>query len=118
MKFLANENFPLPSVRLLRDRGIDVVSVQQDSSGVEDAEVLERAVREGRFILTFDRDYGELIYRLGMPSPVGVLYFRYQSNTPYEPAEHLLYLIMEESISFEHMFTVLDRNIVRQRPLP
>ena len=49
MRFLANENFPLPSVRLLRLGGYDVASVTEDSPGIEDTEVLTRAV---------NRDYG------------------------------------------------------------
>jgi predicted nuclease of predicted toxin-antitoxin system len=73
MRFLANENFPLPSVRLLRQAGYDLASVIEDSPGIEDAQVLSRAADEQRVILTFDRDYGELIYRLRLPSPTGVL---------------------------------------------
>jgi predicted nuclease of predicted toxin-antitoxin system len=64
MRFLANENFPLQSVRILRQADLEVASVTEDSPGIEDAEVLARAADEQRVILTFDRDYGELIYRL------------------------------------------------------
>lgn len=63
MRFLANENFPLPSIILLRQGGYDVASMTEDSPGMEDSEVLTRASDEQRIILTFDRDYGELIYR-------------------------------------------------------
>jgi len=44
-------------------------------------------------ILTFDRDYGELIYRHRLPVPPGVVYFRYDPLSPEEPAEHLLTLL-------------------------
>ncbi|MHC5674837.1 DUF5615 family PIN-like protein [Nostoc sp.] len=77
MRFLANENFPLPSVRLLRQAGYDVASVTEDSPGIEDTEVLTRAANDQWVILTFDRDYGELIYRLKLPSPMGVIYLRF-----------------------------------------
>lgn len=107
MQFLANENFPRISIKFLREAGYDVASGSEDSPGAEDSEVLVRAVSEERFLLTFDRDYGELIYRLRMPSPVGVIYFRYQPLTPEEPAQHLLYLLNVESLSFEGRFTVL-----------
>lgn len=46
MWFLANENFPLPSVRLLRQAGYDVASVTEDSPGIEDSEVLTRAAND------------------------------------------------------------------------
>ena len=77
MQFLANENFPLVSVRNLRDFGLDIASIMEDSSGIKDTEVLARAVSENRIILTFDRDYGELIFRRFLPKPIGVIYFRY-----------------------------------------
>ena len=63
MRFLANENFPLPSVRLLREAGHDVVSISEETPGITDSQVLSRAVSEQRIILTFDRDYGVMIYR-------------------------------------------------------
>ncbi|MBP0003747.1 MAG: DUF5615 family PIN-like protein [Cyanobacteria bacterium SBC] len=73
MQFLANENCPLPSVRTIRRAGYNIASVTEDSPGIDDRAVLTRAANEKRIILTFDRDYGELIYRLRLPSPKGVI---------------------------------------------
>lgn len=118
MRFLANENFPLISVNCLREAGYDITSITENSPGIADAEVLVRAADEERIILTFDRDYGELIYRMGMSSPMGVVYYRYNPLTPEEPAQDLLRLLSLEGISLEQKFTVVERNQVRQRPLP
>ncbi len=57
MKFLANENFPLKSVSILRNSVYDVRSITEDSPGITDEQVLRQAVHEHRIILTFDRDY-------------------------------------------------------------
>lgn len=46
MRFLANENFPLASVHVLRQAGYDVAALIQDSPGLRDAEVLLRSVNE------------------------------------------------------------------------
>jgi predicted nuclease of predicted toxin-antitoxin system len=62
MNFLANENFPLFSIRLLRTAGYNVASVIEDTPGAKDHDVLKRAQKEARILLTFDRDYGELVY--------------------------------------------------------
>jgi predicted nuclease of predicted toxin-antitoxin system len=118
MQFLANENFPLPSVRLLREKGYDIASITEDSPGIEDTEVLARAADEQRVILTFDRDYGELIYRLRLRSPKGVIYLRLRPHTPEEPALLLLNLLQRERLLFEERFTVVDRDQIRQRTLP
>jgi predicted nuclease of predicted toxin-antitoxin system len=58
MDFLANENFPLLSVRLLREAGHRVVSIIQEAPGSKDEDILKRAHTERLIILTFDRDYG------------------------------------------------------------
>jgi len=62
-KFLANENFPLLSIKFLREIGHNVVSVLQEMPGAEDREVLGRARAEGRIILTFDRERGRIRQR-------------------------------------------------------
>ncbi|RUR72971.1 DUF5615 family PIN-like protein [Chlorogloeopsis fritschii PCC 9212] len=118
MRFLANENFPRKSVIYLRTAGYDVAYGSEDAPGAEDAEVLARAVREKRVILTFDRDYGELIYRMRMPVPVGVVYFRYFPASPEEPAVELLRILSIEGLSLEGNFTVIETTHIRQRSLP
>ena len=118
MRFLANENFPLQSLRILRQADQKVASVTEDSPGIEDAEVLARVADEQRVILTFDRDYGELIYRLRLRSPRGVIYLRFRPHTPEEPASILLNLLQTEELQFEERFTVVERDQIRQRPLP
>lgn len=102
----------------LRESGHDVTSVIEVSPGTKDQEVLAWANVERRILLTFDRDYGELIYRLGLPGPAGVMYFRSTPATPDEPAEWLIRLINLGEISLPGMFTVIERDRIRQRPLP
>lgn len=116
-RFLANENFPLASVNLLRTAGYEVAAITEDSPGVKDTKVLERAAHEKRIVLTFDRDYGELIYRLQLPAPAGIVYFRYDPLSPVEPANHLLALLEVSGLSLEGKFTIMERERVRQRPL-
>jgi len=92
MEFLANENFPLLSVMLLRNADYRVVSIAQESPGITDFEVLTRAHEENMVILTFDRDYGELIYKNRVLLPAGVVYFRFGPATPAEPADIIIRL--------------------------
>jgi predicted nuclease of predicted toxin-antitoxin system len=118
MRFLANENIPMPSVRRLREAGHDVAAIVEDSPGIDDTDILARAASEQRYLLTFDRDYGELIYRLGLPSPPGIVYIRFAPATPTEAAEYLLTLLGQSSISLQGQFNVIERDSLRQRPLP
>ncbi len=117
IRFLLNENVPLASVRLLRQAGWDIAAIIEDSPGVSDTEVMARAHREQRIIVTFDRDYGELLYRRHLPAPPGILYLRFAPLTPEEPGEYVLRLLTNPNITLSGHFTVADRNQLRQRPL-
>ena len=80
--------------------------------------MLARSVDEQRFILTFDPDYGELIYRLRLPPPIGIIYLRFCPHYPTEAAEILLSLLQIEGMQFEKRFTIIERDRLRQRPMP
>jgi predicted nuclease of predicted toxin-antitoxin system len=117
MNFLANENFPMASIHIMRKAGFDVAAIIETSPGITDSEVLHMARQENRVILTFDRDYGELIYKSNRPTPKGVVYFRFLPSTPAEPGRKVLQLI-EKKFPLDNNFTVLERDRLRQRPLP
>ncbi len=116
--FLANENFPVPSIYLLRNAGHEVAAIIEDSSGIEDTEVMARAASEQRIILTFDRDYGELIYRRMLPAPLGIIHLRFEPLNPEEAGHRLLDLFGTGEVTLETYYTVLDDTQIRQRRLP
>jgi predicted nuclease of predicted toxin-antitoxin system len=58
MKFLADENFPRPAWLVLRDAGIDVPSVAEESPGLSDEEVAALCEGDRRVLPTFDKDFG------------------------------------------------------------
>ncbi|GAA4413430.1 hypothetical protein GCM10023187_41700 [Nibrella viscosa] len=117
MRFLANENFPKPSVDLLRKAGHEVVSIAETNSGVSDTAVLSKAVEEQLIILTFDRGYGELLFRYRLEWSPAVVYFRTKGQTPYDAASLLLKLLKDERFEIVNKFTVVDTESIRQRQL-
>jgi predicted nuclease of predicted toxin-antitoxin system len=64
VKVLADENVDFPIIKELRNKGIDVDSISEKNGGIADEEVLEIANKSGRILITADKDYGELVYRL------------------------------------------------------
>jgi predicted nuclease of predicted toxin-antitoxin system len=82
MHFLANENFPGDAVSALRDAGYDVAWVRTDGAGSPDRDVLARAVRESRILLTFGKDFGELAWRSRLPAECGIVLFRLPMSPP------------------------------------
>jgi len=76
MRFLANENLPAAAVTALRSAGHDVVWVRIVPPGTGDLDVLARAAREERILLTFDKDFGELAKPSPLLSTCGVVLLR------------------------------------------
>jgi len=118
IRILADENLPSASVAVLRAAGVDVIAVADVDPGTADINVLERARSEGRALITFDRDFGELIYQKSYPSPPAVIFLRFVPSTPEEPATVLLQLLAHPAIELADRFTVVTRDQVRQRALP
>lgn len=117
MKILANENIPFPSVKLLREAGFDVKSIAESNASIKDNEVLSIAVAEERIILTFDRDYGELIFKYKFVPPPAVVYFRTKGYSPEDAALLLLSRIKTDNLTLVNYFTVIDEEGIRQRKI-
>jgi predicted nuclease of predicted toxin-antitoxin system len=115
VKLLANENFPKASVILLRDLGYDIISIGEDDPGITDRQVMELAQDQKRLILTFDRDYGELIYKHNYKPEEGVLYLRLSEFSPAFPGQIVHELIAEMKIETSRRLTVFDGENIRQR---
>lgn len=116
MRFLADENFPGEAIRQLAARGHDVVSIGAVAPGMADADVVAWAAREGRIIVTFDKDFGELVWRAGLPPSAGIVLFR----VPMPPAGNAgadLATLIDQRADWAGHFSVIDPGRVRMRPL-
>ena len=113
MKLLADENFPITSFRILFESGFDIKHIAFEMPSVADTDVTDFAISENRIILTFDSDYGTLIFKFGY-RPLGVVYFRLQNITADEPA-YVVMNLLKEKYQFEHMHTVVENDKIRQR---
>jgi predicted nuclease of predicted toxin-antitoxin system len=78
MRFLVDECAGPAIARCLRDRGHDVVSIHETARGTDDRTILNWAHAERRILITSDKDFGEWIYRLGLPH-CGVVLLRLAS---------------------------------------
>lgn len=115
MSFLANENFPRPSTIILRNNGYSVKSIQEDFPGISDGEVISIALELNLVILTFDRDYGELIFRYSKDNPPAVVFFREKGSVPEFAALSLINLLANPDITLSGAFTVIEDKNIRQR---
>lgn len=116
-RWLLNENFPMPSVARLRARGWDFIAVAELTPSAKDPKVLARAHAEGRWLVTFDRDYGELIFSRRLAAPPVVLLLRVPSYRPEEPADWVESLYTQ-GLLVPGYFHIFDGQKVRRRALP
>lgn len=115
VRLLLNENFPAPSVTILRAAAFDILSTREAHTGMADPEVLALAVRDQRWLVTFDRDYGELLFARGYDVSPAALLLRVRSYQPHEPAEWVQLLAGDEA-SYLVRFTVFNGETLRSRP--
>ncbi len=115
MRFLANENFPFPSLQLLRKAGLEIISISESFPGISDPEVIEKALAYNAIILTFDKDYGELIYKYKRQAPPSVIFFRFKGEQPEAAGKILLDVMKNKELLLENNFTVIESDSIRQR---
>ena len=117
MRILANENFPGDAIMALRQRGHDVVWVRTDAPGSRDIEILARAQREERIVVTFDKDFGELAFRSGLPASSGIVLFRISTPSSAYVARAAV-AALESRADWAGHFAVVEDQRIRMTPLP
>jgi predicted nuclease of predicted toxin-antitoxin system len=115
VKFLLDENVEFRVALFLRQQGHDVAIVARaHPSSLDDDQVLKRARREGRVLITNDRVFGELIIRRGL-AHAGVIFFRLTTQDPQAKIRRLSDVLNRYSGQLDHFIVVTDRRI-RVRP--
>jgi predicted nuclease of predicted toxin-antitoxin system len=116
MKFLADENLPRPTVHALRENGFEIAWVAEDSPGSSDEEVLARCAQSGFTLLTLDKDFGELVFRGGLPAECGVILFRVDAESPAQFTEIALAALRSRD-DWNGFFSVVGGGRIRMRRL-
>ena len=87
MRFLVDENMHYRVVAMLRAQGHDVLWAGDSHRSAPDTNLLELATRQQRTLITYDKDFGDLIYHHRMAAPHGVLLFRLHNDVPDDVKE-------------------------------
>lgn len=114
MNFLADENIDRQIVTALRDEGYIVGYVAEMEPGISDDIVLDIANREGVLLLTADKDFGELVFRLRRLSS-GVVLIRLAGLSPPKKAEIIVSIAKKHFSELMESFSVISPMGVRIR---
>ena len=90
--------------------------IAEECPGASDEEVAALCADQQRILLTFDKDFGELIFHRGLPAGSGAVLFRITPNSPEEAAVVALALV-ESQPDLRGFFCVVTRDRIRVRPL-
>jgi predicted nuclease of predicted toxin-antitoxin system len=116
LKFLADEFCDTGLVASLRNDDHCVLYVLEKKSGIPDDEVLLVAYNQGRILLTEDKDFGELVYRLKKSSR-GIILIRIDVKQRSMKWARLKKIIENYGDCLAGHFVVIDSQKFRFRPL-
>ncbi len=114
MNFLADENIDRHIVERLRLEGYDVRYIAETDAGISDDEVLDLANMEESILLTADKDFGELVFRLKKIT-VGVVLIRLAGLTPERKAKIVFETINKHGTELLNAFSVVTIGAIRIR---
>lgn len=112
MKFLTDENIGFKVINPLRNLGFDIKSILEISRGSSDIPVLSLANKEGRILITTDKDFGELVF-VNKLIHKGVILLRLKKDSSKNKLKVLKRLFSTRLEELENAFTVAIESRVR-----
>ena len=114
MKILADESVDRSIVERLRRDGHNVPYVAEMVPGISDDEVLDLANQMMALLLTADKDFGELVFRLGRVAE-GVILIRLMGLSPKSKAKVVATAIERYASELSRAFVVITPATIRIR---
>ena len=107
------------TIASLREAGHDPVHLRDEGLlKMEDADILDKARSEGRIVLAFDLDFGDLLAASGERLP-SVIIFRMRNQTPASVRPRLFEILSNcEADLNSGAIVVVEENRYRVRRLP
>jgi predicted nuclease of predicted toxin-antitoxin system len=113
MKFLLDQSTDARLLPFLKHRGHDVTRIGSDyPAGLPDEAVLALARNKKRILITDDRDFGELVFRLKLPH-AGVLFLRLGTYAPLQLKTDRLSFVLTKYADQLDQFLVVTKDTVR-----
>lgn len=116
MKFVADEGVDGSLVVLLREAGFDVFYFAEFDRSTDDEVILELANNEGRILITRDKDFGELVWRLKMVH-AGIILVRAEELSSPARAKLVLQFIHANMHLLSNHFIVVQPGTSRIREM-
>lgn len=112
MRFLVDECTGPSVARWLRSQNHDVFSVYDEARGMSDEDIIRKAFRERRILITNDKDFGEKVYRERYPHR-GVIVLRLGDERTVCKIGTLRRVLARHSNDLRDRFVVVTERHVR-----
>lgn len=114
MKLLADENIESEIVTALRSVGFEVADIKDIDPGINDDDVLRRAKTSNAVLLTYDKDFGELVFRERLATN-GVIFLRLPNTPRSEKIRRVVEVLSDHEVDLVGSFTVVSVRGLRIR---
>lgn len=119
MKFIADMGISQTTVIWLNEQGFDAIHVRDSKMQcASDTEIVRKAKKEKRIVLTCDLDFGDIVSASGENCP-SVIILRLENETPKNVNSRLKQVLNESSKDLkEGAIISVEETRHRVRPLP
>ena len=114
MKLVADESVDQQIVAALRAAGHEVTYIAEVSAGITDESVLKCSNEARSVLITADKDFGELVYRLQLQHS-GVVLIRLPGMSADDKAGTVISAVDAHRDELSGAFTVISKRLVRLR---
>ena len=114
MKYLCDECVDKSFVKYLRSQNLDVEYIREISRGMKDIDIIKLGLNDKRIIITNDKDFGEIVYRLNFKT-FGMVLLRFDEKDEY--FQYVCNVLCKYQKKFVESFTTIKFNKIRIRKI-
>ncbi len=115
--YLADENIPLVVIKELRGEGFAIESIPTNKRGMSDKELLKLAYKSEQVLITFDKDFGQLVFKERIQSK-GIVLLRFAPTSPSKVKSIIKKILEEKDFNPFGKFVVIHETHMRIVDLP
>jgi predicted nuclease of predicted toxin-antitoxin system len=112
MRFIIDECTGPLVARWLRESGHEVYSIYEESRGIDDESILQKAFNEEWIIITNDKDFGDMVFR-EKKKHKGVILLRLENELSGNKIKVLKYILENHSDEVKNGFIVATEKRIR-----
>ena len=114
MQIVADESVDYGIILELRKNGYEILAIEDSNKGSNDVTVLEISLKQNSVLLTEDKDFDELVYRLNK-AHIGIILLRLSGLDSESKNKIVLKSLNDNFLKMKNSFSVISANQTRIR---